>query len=144
MRAAKLLPCVQLFVTLWSLAHQAPLSMGFPRQEHQSGLPFPSPGDLPDLGIKLCLLSPTLAGEFLTASTTWEAQPTLIRLSNYLPVSPIRLEPLKGWTVSGECAQGQSSICTKEAFRVLSVTHSWGAGEGSGLRSGEVGGRHFR
>ena len=36
------------FVTPWTVAHQAPLSMGFPRQEYWSGLPFPSPGDLPD------------------------------------------------------------------------------------------------
>ena len=43
---------VQLFVTLWSVAHQAPLSMGFSRQEHWSGLPCPPPGDLPDPGVK--------------------------------------------------------------------------------------------
>ena len=42
----------QSFATLWTLAHQAPLSMGFSRQEYQSGLPFPPPGDLPDPGIK--------------------------------------------------------------------------------------------
>ena len=41
------------FVTPWTVACQAPLSMGFSRQEYWSGLPFPSPGDLPDLGIKL-------------------------------------------------------------------------------------------
>ena len=39
-------------VTPWTIAHQAPLSMGFPRQEDCSGLPFPSPGDLPDPGIE--------------------------------------------------------------------------------------------
>ena len=44
------------FVTPWTVAHQAPLSMGFPRQEYWSGLPFPSPGDLPDPGIKAGLL----------------------------------------------------------------------------------------
>ena len=43
---------VRLFATPWTVAHQAPLSMGFSRQEHWSGLPFPSPGDLPDPGIK--------------------------------------------------------------------------------------------
>ena len=43
---------VQLFVTPWTVARQAPLSMGFSRQEYWNGLPFPSPGDLPDLGIK--------------------------------------------------------------------------------------------
>ena len=40
--------CVWLFATPWTVAHQAPLSMGFPRQEYWSGLPFPSPEDLPD------------------------------------------------------------------------------------------------
>ena len=46
----KSLSHVRLFVTPWSVAHQAPLSMGFSRQEYWSGLPFPSPGDLPDPG----------------------------------------------------------------------------------------------
>ena len=41
-----------LFATLWTVAHQAPLSMGFSRQEYLSGLPFPSPGNLPDPGIE--------------------------------------------------------------------------------------------
>ena len=50
------------FATPWTVAHQAPLSMGFPRQEHWSGLPFPSPGDLPDPGIKPVSLA--LAGGF--------------------------------------------------------------------------------
>ena len=44
---------VRLFANLWAVAHQAPLSMGFPRQEYWNGLPFSSPGDLPDPGIEL-------------------------------------------------------------------------------------------
>ena len=52
MPAAQLLSCVQLFVTLWAVAHQALLSVGFFRQEYRSGLPFPSPSDLPDPGIE--------------------------------------------------------------------------------------------
>ena len=48
----KSLSCVQLFVTPWTVANQASLSMGFSRQEYWSGLPFPSPGDLPNPGIK--------------------------------------------------------------------------------------------
>ena len=48
----KSLSCVQLFATPWTAACQAPLSMGFSRQEYWSGLPFPSPGDLPDPGIE--------------------------------------------------------------------------------------------
>ena len=47
----KSLSCVQLFATPWTVAHQAPLSMGFSRQEYWSGVPFPSPGDLSDPGI---------------------------------------------------------------------------------------------
>ena len=43
---------VQLFVTPWTVAHQAPLPIGFIRQEYWSGLPFPSPGDLPNPGIE--------------------------------------------------------------------------------------------
>ena len=48
----KSLSRVRLFATLWTVAYQAPPSMGFPRQECWSGLPFPSPGDLPDPGIE--------------------------------------------------------------------------------------------
>ena len=49
------------FVTQWTIAYQAPLSMGFPRQEYWNELPFTSPGDLPDLGIEhASLVSPAL------------------------------------------------------------------------------------
>jgi len=66
---------VQLCVTPWAVSRQAPLSMGFPRQEYWSGLPCPPPGDLPDPGTKpMSLASPTLAGRFFTTSTTWQAQ----------------------------------------------------------------------
>ena len=51
----KLLSPVQLFVTPWPVAYQAPLSMGFSRQEYWSGVPFPSPGDLPHPGIEPAL-----------------------------------------------------------------------------------------
>ena len=49
---AQSLCCVQLFVTPWTVARQAPLSMGFSRQEYQNGLSFPSSGDLPDIGME--------------------------------------------------------------------------------------------
>ena len=48
----KLLSCVRLFVTPWTVAHQDPPFMEFSRQEYWSGLPFPSPGDLPNPGIE--------------------------------------------------------------------------------------------
>ena len=61
----KLLSCVRLFATLWTVAHQAPLSMGFSRQEYWSELPCPPPWDLPNPGIKLVSLTSTaLALEF--------------------------------------------------------------------------------
>ena len=64
----------QLFAIPWTVAPQAPLSMGFSRQENRSGLPCLPPGDLPDTGIKpVSLKSPALAGGFLTTSATWEA-----------------------------------------------------------------------
>ena len=60
--------------TLWIIAHQAPLSMGFSRQETSSGLPCPLPGDLPNPGIEpLSQASPALAGGLFTTSITWEA-----------------------------------------------------------------------
>ena len=60
----KLLSRVRLFATPWTVAYQAPLSMGFSRQEYWSGLPFPSPGDIPDPGIEPG--SPALKAEALT------------------------------------------------------------------------------
>ena len=67
--------CVWLCVSLWTVAHQATLSMGFSRQENWSGLPCPPPGDLPDPGIKpVSLMSPALAGGFFTNSATWVSE----------------------------------------------------------------------
>ena len=64
---AQSLSCVQLFATPWTVAHQAPLFMGFSRQEYWSGLSFPSPWDLPNPGIKSHTLgSATLVGRFFT------------------------------------------------------------------------------
>ena len=65
---------VQLFATPWMVAHYTPLSMGFPRQEYWSRLPFPTPEDLPKPRIEpTSLASPALAGRFFITSATWEA-----------------------------------------------------------------------
>ena len=65
--------CVQLFVTLWTVAHQASQSMEFSRQDYWSGLPCPPSGDFLDLGIKLVPLgSPVLADGFFNTRVTWE------------------------------------------------------------------------
>ena len=67
----KSLSRVRLLATPWTVAHQAPPSMGFSRQECWSGLPFPSPGDLPHLGIKCAsCTAPALAGWFFTSGPT--------------------------------------------------------------------------
>ena len=69
-RKVKSFSCVQLCDPI-TVACQAPLSMGFSGQEYWSGLPCPSPGDLPNPGIEPA--SPALAGGFFTTSTTWES-----------------------------------------------------------------------
>ena len=65
---------VQLFATLWTVAHQAPLSKGFSRQEYWTGLSGPPPGNLPDPGIEPeSLMSPTLSDRFFATGTAWGA-----------------------------------------------------------------------
>ena len=72
---AKVASVVSDSMTLWTVAHQAPLSMGFSRHEYWSGLPCPPPGALSDPGIEqVCLTSPELVGRLFTTSATWEAQ----------------------------------------------------------------------
>ena len=65
------------FLIPWTVLHQAPLSMGFSRQEYWSGLPCLSPGDLPNRRMEpACLMSPALAGGFFTTSTTAALSPS--------------------------------------------------------------------
>ena len=76
---------VWLFATAWTVALQAPLSMGFSRQEYWRGLPGPPPGDLADPGIEpVSLMSPSLAGRFFTISASWEAR--LYEKMNYTSI----------------------------------------------------------
>ena len=67
-------------MTPWTVPCQAPLPMGFSRQEYWSGLPFPSPGDLPNPGIEPT--SPELAGRFFTTEPPREAQLEKTRQKN--------------------------------------------------------------
>ena len=98
---------VPLFATLWTVALQAPLSMGFSRQEYWSELPCPSPGDLPHPGIKP--VSPSLAGGFFTAEPPGEpgteslVRPRLERNSLFVhclffPAQFRSESALTGWT----------------------------------------------
>ena len=71
--------------TPWTVACQAPLSMGFSRQEYWSGLPCPPQGNLPHPGIEsTSLMSPALVGQFFTTSATWEAVAIFIAQTNFL------------------------------------------------------------
>ena len=71
---AQSLRCVQCCATLWTIVRQAPLSMGFSRQEYWSGLPFPPPWALPDSGSKPSSICPALAGGFFTMETPGKPQ----------------------------------------------------------------------
>ena len=78
--AVQSLSCVQLFSTLWTVAHHSPLSMGFSRQGYWSGLPVPSPGDLLNPGIEpASLVLPRLAGRSFT--TKLPGQPFTYKMS---------------------------------------------------------------
>ena len=88
----KSLSFVQLFETLWTVAYQAPPSMEFSRQEHWSGLPFPSPGDLPDPGIK-------------PRSPALQADP--------LPSEP----PGKPWEVVGNTKMNMTEYASKRSLK---------------------------
>ena len=63
-------------MTPWTVAHQAPLSTGFPRQEYWSGLPFPSPGDLPNPGMES--VSPALQADSLWSESLGSPEPTVV------------------------------------------------------------------
>ena len=89
----KSLSRVQLFGTLWTVAHQAPLSMGFSRQEDWSGLAFPSRGHLPDPGIEP--RSPALQADALTS------EPPGKPASSFLPFQTLATENLLRAYVSG-------------------------------------------
>ena len=104
-------------MTPWTVAHQAPRSMGLSRQDYWSGLPCPSPGDLPDPGIKpASLMSPVLAGRFFTTSATWEAclclcplcKLSLTPLSRDTHLSLCRLP--NGTQTPAPCPQGSSAL----------------------------------
>ena len=98
---------VWFFATPWTLACQAPQSMGFSKQEHLSGLPSPHPGDLPDPGMepKHLFLSLALAGRFFTTSITWGMQ---------LYTPPYKIKSLKK-----SLSWGESNITKKNKVNYI-------------------------
>ena len=120
---------VLLFATLQTVAHQAPLSMGFSRQEYWSGLPCPSQGALPNPGIKLAsLTSPALAGRFFSTSATWKAQFTNDNVYNILQMVmyiKMKINPLSvaSFAIIFSHSEGClfilfSFLCCAKAFKV--------------------------
>ena len=112
-----------LYVTVWTVAHQGPLSMEFSRQEYWSGLQFPTPEDLADSGIEpVSLAFPALAGRFLTITTshfplfdnqvftsrqeneeTWQAQerqPRILKLEVSYDLSMMKLTDDKAYALT--------------------------------------------
>ena len=77
--------CVRVFANPWTIVCQISLSMGFPRQEYWSGLPVPTPGDLPDSGIQVSLASPALVGRVFTTGSPY------IQLTDYICQLPLQL-----------------------------------------------------
>ena len=107
--SAKSLQSCQLFVTPWTVAHQALLSMGFSRQEYWSGLPCPPPRDLTDPGIKhVSFMSPALAGWFPTTSAEIDV---FLELSCFFNDSAV-----VGHLISG------SSAFSKTSFNIWKFT----------------------
>ena len=91
---AKSPSCDRLIATPWTVAHQAPLSMGFSRQEFWSRLPFPSPGGLSDPGIEPT--SPALAGRFFTLTPPGKPSKLAAAAAKSLQSSPTLCDPRDG------------------------------------------------
>ena len=108
---------VWLCAALWTVAHQALLSMGFSRQEYCSGLPSPSPGDLPDPGITP--MSPALAGGFFTTSATWEAHLCTVTLVKSRWICPLQLTFLGNLHEYGRLDFPKMVMETYSVLRVL-------------------------
>ena len=102
--------------TSWTVALQAPLSVKFPRQESWSGLPFPSPGDLPSSGIKPT--SPALAGGFFTTVPPGKPLHSTVRLIKSVPCVATF-----GTIISANCLQTSSCLESKRCpeFRITSL-----------------------
>ena len=105
--------CVWVFETPWTVAHQAPLSMGFPRQEYWRGLPCPPPGDLLDWGTEpKSLMSYALESGFFTTSTNWEAQFWIIIIKN-----------TPWWGLRWSCVCFLQMLCFLHMFSSLIESH---------------------
>ena len=121
---------VRLLSIPWTAALQAPLSMGFSRQESGSGLPFPSPGDLPDPGIEPAIYSVScIASGFCTTSTTWEAPawPPVKRLgSRYAVASEIMCLKVPAFLTVALCLWWLQKGTSQDRRGPLDMVGCWG------------------
>ena len=148
MRARALQSCPTPWETLWTAARQAPLSMGFSRQEPWSGLPCPPPGDLPDPGIEpTSLKPPASAGRFSLplappgkplGSGAWHSNPAFPLCSCGIwgfCFSICANLSLEGWL--GGLSEGvRGSVCLQAGFQNLLAFDDGPAGGGGGPRHG--------
>ena len=123
-----MLCCVWLFATPWTVAHQPPLSMGFPRQEYWSGLPFPSTRDLPNPGIEpTSLVSPAMADGLFTTEPPGKPYYNMHEPWKYAKMKEARHKKLT------YCMIHLYEIIIKGKFietdSILVTTRSWGEGE---------------
>ena len=112
----KSLSRVRIFVTPWTVAYQAPMSMGFSRQEYWSGLPFPSPGDLPNPGIDPGF--PTLEADALTSEPPGNVY-LILKWSEVKSLSRVGLF-VTPWTVAYQ--PPQSTEFSRQEYSLLSKT----------------------
>ena len=125
---------VWVFMTLWTIALQAPLSMGFSRWEYWNGLWCPPPGDLPHPGIEpVSLMSPALAGGLFASSTTWEAQNnsryhnTKWTIQNTYTLFPVWILSMWNpcwWWRNGNCTEpgGRAPSCLRHCHCLTSLS----------------------
>ena len=116
MASVKSLSRVQLFATPWDVTCQAPLSMGFSRQEYWSGLPFPSPGDLPDPGMEPAF-SCTEDGAQITKAG---ARPNACRVQKV--EEPVRMVGGGQWSIRADTAP---QVVTLQAPCLPSLLGAW-------------------
>ena len=108
--------------TLWTVAHQAPLSMGFSRQEYWSGLPFPSPGDLPDPGIEP--RSPALHVDALTSEPP--GKPIWLEWGLNIKLKPEHLkEPVRSAAIRLEIKHTIDVLCLNHFLSLSTLQSLW-------------------
>ena len=118
------------FATPWTVACQAPLSLGFSGQEYWNGLPFPSPGELPHSGIEP--VSPALTGGFFTAERPGNPGGAFASMETRVLVSPLSVHPLSNSTLAPELSPSTDAhsprdyVCLRASFSPSTPPHSSG------------------